>query len=355
MDFDLLQRLCQTPGVAGREERFISLMRQELASLVDETHTDTLGNVIGLKRATTAPADGTAPRRVMLAAHMDEIGFLVRHIDEHGYLRLQPVGGFDARTLVAQRVHVHTEAGDILRGALQPASKPIHLLDGDEANKPPRIESLFVDLGLPADQVQASVQVGDMVTMDRSTERMGEAVISKALDDRLGLFVMLEALRTLGDHSVDIYAVATTQEEVGLRGAGTAAFAIEPHIGVALDITLAVEPPGGKAEDSITRMGGGTAIKIMDGASISHPGLVRHFRDLARRHDIPYQLEVLPRGGTDAGAVQQARSGTPSITLSIPVRYVHTVNEMAHLRDIEASFALLARYLEVAHTGALAY
>jgi endoglucanase len=194
-----------------------------------------------------------------------------------------------------------------------------------------------------------------MVTMDRTTEWAGEMVISKSLDDRVGIFVMLEALRLLGRHSVDVLAVATTQEEVGLRGASTAAFGLAPHIGVALDVTLAVEPPDGREADSVSRLGRGTAIKIMDGSSISHPGLVRQFREIARREGIPHQLEILPRGGTDAGGIQGSRAGVPSITLSIPTRYIHTVNEMAHPRDIEASFTLLARYLEEAHVGNLGY
>ncbi|GAC1430643.1 MAG: M42 family metallopeptidase [Chloroflexota bacterium] len=355
LHFDLLKRLCETPGIAGREEQLIRLVREQFAGLVDETRTDALGNVLGLKRATTAPAGGATTRRVMLAAHMDEIGFLVRHIDDKGYLRLQPVGGFDARNLIAQRVLVHSSTGRVLRGVLQPASKPIHLLEPAEANKPPKLETLFVDVGLPVEEVKEAVEPGTMVTMDRTTEWAGETVISKSLDDRVGVFVMLEALRILGTHSVDVLAVATTQEEVGLRGAGTAAFGGEPHIGVALDITLAVESPGGSDGDAITHLGQGAAIKIMDSSSISHPALVRQFKEIARREGIPVQMEILPRGGTDAGAIQRSRAGVPSITLSIPTRYVHTVNEMAHPRDITACISLLARYLEEAHQTTLDY
>jgi endoglucanase len=306
---------------------------------------DALGNVIGART-------GAGSRTVMVAAHMDEIGFLVRHIDKHGFLRLQPVGGFDPRTMVAQRVLVRTEASTY-RGTLMPGTKPIHLLEGEP--KAPKIEEFFVDLGMPAEMVHELVEIGDTVTMDRTTERMGECVVSKALDDRLGLFVMIEALRAVRNPSVDIMAVATVQEEVGLRGAATAAFDVEPDIGVALDTTLAIDIPGMDEELAITRQGAGVAIKVMDSSTISHPKLVRQLRQIARQHDIPHQMEILPRGGTDAGAMQRSRAGAAAITISIPSRYVHTVNETAHVRDIQAAIDLLARFLEEAHTCDLAY
>ena len=288
----------------------------------------------------------------MLAAHMDEIGFLVRFIDKNGFIRVQPVGGFDPRVLVAQRVLVHT-AKVSFRGALMPGTKPIHLLEGEV--KPAKMEELFVDIGLPPEQVKELIDIGDFVTLDRTTEQMGDCVVSKALDDRLGLFVMIEALRAARNPIVDIVAVATVQEEVGLRGATTAAYDIEPDIAVALDTTLAIDIPGMEEDHSVTRLRAGTAIKVMDSSSISHPALVRQFREIARKHDIPHQLEILPRGGTDAGAMQRSRAGVPAITLSIPNRYVHTVNETAHIADIQASIDLLARFLEEAHASELSY
>jgi tetrahedral aminopeptidase len=231
-----------------------------------------------------------------------------------------------------------------------PSSKPVHLL-GDEKPTAVKLDDLFIDLGLPNEQVCAQVEVGDMITMDRTLEVIGDMVISKSLDDRASLFVMLEALRALQNHEVTIFAVATVQEEVGLRGATTAAYQVQPDISVALDVTLAGDIPGGAGQDAVTRLGKGTAIKIFDSSHISNHKLVRHFRDVAKQHTIPYQLEVLPRGGTDAGAMQRTREGSPTITLSTPTRYVHTVNEMIHLADLEASITLLARYLEDAHNG----
>lgn len=351
MHFDLLKRLCETPGIAGREEQMRTLVREEMRSLVHEMRVDALGNLVGVRWGS-----GAAPRRrVMIAAHMDEIGFIVRFIDEKGFVRLQPVGGFDARNLVAQRVLVHPASGPSLRGVLYPAIKPTHLLAGEDPKPVKTVTELFVDLGLPAERVRETVEIGDMVTLDRTAERVGDTVVSKSLDDRVGVFVMLEALRALTSHSVDIYAVATVQEEVGLRGASTAAYGLTPDIGVALDTTLAVDIPGIDAQERVTTLGGGIAIKVMDSASISHPKLVRQMRDIARSANIPHQLEVLPRGGTDAAAQQRARAGAAVITLSIPSRYVHTVNEMVHTSDVQAGIDLLVRFLTEAHTLDIAY
>ena len=341
MNETLLKKLCETPGISSREERVRELVISELKGLTDRIRVDAMGNVI-------ATSDGRRPR-VMLAAHMDEIGFMVKFIDDKGFLRLQPVGGWDPRNMVAQRVWVHGFTGESLRGALQPSSKPIHMLTPEEMNKPPKIEEFYVDLGLPAGEVQKRVEVGDMVTMDRTMERVGDCVLSKTLDNRISVFVMIEALRAMKSHEAEIVAVATSQEEVGLRGATTAAFGVEPDIGVALDVTLANDFPGPADYEQVTRLGQGAAVKIMDASVISHPKLVHNLREIASREGITTQLEIMPRGGTDAGALQRTRVGVPSITISVPTRYVHSVNEMAHVGDIEAAIALLARFLEEAH------
>ncbi len=349
MNFDLLKRLCETPGVPGREEPIRALAIEALKPLTDTLSLDAMGNVIGLKRGS-----GNGPR-VMIAAHMDEIGFMVKYIEEKGFLRLQPLGGWDPRTMVAQRVYVHGFAGETLLGTLMPAARPIHLLTPEELSKPPRIEEFFVDLGLPGDEVKKRVEIGDAVTMARAAERVGDNVVSKTLDNRVSVFVMIEALKAVGTHACDILAVATTQEEVGLRGATTAAYALKPDIGIALDVTIANDYPGPAEQDQITKLGGGAAIKIMDSSLLCHPKLVRHFRDVAEKHGIPYQLEILSRGGTDAGGIQRSRGGVPSFTLSIPTRYIHSVNETACVSDIEACITLLARYLEEAGTRDYGY
>jgi endoglucanase len=347
-NFDLLKRICELPGVAGREDAVIRLVREELSGLVDEVSVDALGNVVGVRRGSGGP-------KVMILAHMDEIGFLVKHVDDKGFIRLQPVGGFDPRVLPAQRVIVHGYDGNAYRGVLQISAKPIHLLDPGDI-KPPKVEELFVDIGYSGDEVKRRVEVGDMVTMDRTVEHAGNNIISKSFDDRICVFQMIEALRALsGATPCEIVAVATTQEEVGLRGAGTSSYHVDPDIGIALDITLAQDIPGSADQDAVTRLGEGVAIKIMDSSSISNHRLVKHMRQIAQDNDIPHQLEILPRGGTDAGAVQRTRGGVPAITLSIPTRYVHTVNEMCAVTDVQAAIDLLARYLEHAHEGDYAY
>jgi putative aminopeptidase FrvX len=336
-DIGLLKRLAETPGTSGREEQVRALVIDELHPLVDDLKVDAMGNVIAVKR-------GAGKTKVMLAAHMDEIGFLVKHVDDSGYLRVQPVGGHDASVLVAQRVLVHTMDHGSLRGVLTAARKPIHL-QRDKAEGAVTLNDLFVDLGLPAERVKELVEIGDFVTMDRTLEVVGDCVISKALDDRSGLFVMIETMRRLKNPNATVYAVATVQEEVGLRGATTAAFEVSPDIAIALDTTLAVEMPGSADHEAVTHIGKGVAIKVMDSGHIAHPKLMRHLRAIARREGIAHQMEVLPGGSTDAAAMQRTHSGTISATLSLPSRYVHTVNEMVSLDDIEADISLLTHYL----------
>jgi putative aminopeptidase FrvX len=341
-NLDLLKRLCELPGVSGREDAIRAVVRDELAPLVDEMRVDVMGNVVGVRRGSGGP-------RVMIAGHMDEIGFLVKHIDDRGFLRLQPVGGFDPSRLPAQRVLVHGYAGSSFRGSINVSGKPIHLLAPSDV-KPVSIDDLFVDIGLDGAHIHEHVEIGDMVTMDRTLEWSGDNIITKTLDDRVGVFIMLEALRAVsGPVASEIVAVATTQEEVGLRGATTVSYAVDPDVAIALDITPAGDFPGAPPEFVAVRLGAGVALKVMDVSAISDTRLNRHLRRIASEHSIEYQLEILGRGGTDAGAMQRTRAGVPVTALSIPVRYAHTANETCSVADIEAAIALTARFLEHAH------
>lgn len=338
---ELLKKLCEAHGVPGREEAVRALVVSELKKLCDEIRTDALGNVIALKKG-----KGRGPK-VMLAAHMDEIGFLVSHVDEKtGFLRIDPVGGFDPRVLMAQRVVVHTESGDFV-GII--GSKPPHVLTEEERKKPVELKDLFIDLGLPAEEVKKRVHIGDFVTLQQDFTEVGNLVSCKALDDRVGVYVMIEAVKKAKKHVCDIYAVATTQEEVGVRGARVSSFNIAPDIGVALDVTVASDVPGVGEHEHVTKLGAGVAIKIKDSLSISNPKLVRKMRELAEKKKIKYQMEILPRGGTDAGAIQMTREGVAAITLSVPTRYLHSVVEAVHKDDIQAAIDLLAAFLETAH------
>lgn len=340
---ELLQRLCEAHGIPGREEIVREIVVRELEKISTEIRTDALGNVIALKQGS-----GRGPK-VMIAAHMDEIGFLVSYADEkNGFLKIDPLGGFDPRVLMAQRVIVHTDNGD-LPGII--GSKPPHILSEEERKKPVELKDLFIDLGLPGDEVQKRVRVGDFVTLEQNFVPIGNLVSCKALDDRVGLYVMIEAVKKAKHHICDIYAVATTQEEVGIRGARVSSFNIAPDIGVALDVTVASDVPGVGEHEHVTKLGAGTAIKIKDSASISNPKLVRKLREIAEKRKIKYQMEILPRGGTDAGAIQMTREGVAAVTISVPTRYLHSVVEAAHRDDIQAAIDLLAAFLEVAHEG----
>lgn len=336
---DLLQELCETPGIPGREERLRAIVRRELSPIADEINVDAMGNLIAVKRQADAP-------KLMIAAHMDEIGYVVSHIDkDKGWLRVVGVGGHDPRNMVAQRVTVEGIEGD-LPGILFPGIKPPHISGPEDRKKQPELTDFFVDLGLPAEQVKDQVQVGAMVTMQREFKEIGECVSSKALDNRVSLYVMIRAMQKAQQFGFETYAVATVQEEVGLRGALTSAYAVNPQVGIALDTTLAVDFPGVPEYQQVTRLGQGAAIKIMDSSVICNPKLTAYLRQLAEGRSIPWQHEILPRGGTDAGSIQRIQAGVAAGVISIPTRYIHSPVEMAHPTDINACVDLLAAFIE---------
>ncbi|MFU8829500.1 MAG: M42 family metallopeptidase, partial [Phycisphaerales bacterium] len=260
MNLDLLKRLCETPGVPGREDRVRELIISEVEDLFDEAWVDSLGNLIcrrlPRKQATvkgkktlqvvdaeTAEADAT---RLMLASHMDEIGFYVTHIDDNGFIRLNPAGGFDARNLFSRRVLVCTEKGDY-KGVMNPGGRPIHISSPEERTKVPEVKEFFVDLGMTASKVKSLVRVGDMVVLDEPMEIMGDKVVSKALDNRFACWVAIEAVRAIHEskqpHACDLFVAFTVQEEVGLRGARVAAYALDPDMAIAVDATPAYDLP----------------------------------------------------------------------------------------------------------------
>ena len=339
MDAQLFEDLVGIPGISGREERIRDLVKERLAPLVDEVSVDRLGSVVGVRH-------GDRPK-IMLSAHMDTIGFLVKHIDDSGFISLSPVGGFDPRTLAVQRVLVCGRRDYV--GLMYWKTKPVHVLSDEEKKKPPSIDDLFVDLVVHPDEVKENVSVGDPVVLRRSPMVTDDVVTAPYLDDRLGVYVLLESLKRARETKAEIHAVVSVQEEVGLRGARTSAYGADPDVGIALDITLATDTPGVDAAQRVAEFRKGAAIGVMDGSMIADPRLVAHFRKLAEDNDIPYQVEILPRGGTDAGAMQLARSGVSVITISVPVRYVHTSNESAAVPDIEANVDLMAAFLNSAH------
>ena len=337
MNLDLLTLLCETPGAPGREERVREVVRRELEPHADTIEVDPLGNLVARRAGRGGP-------RLMLSAHMDEIGFMVTHIEEAGFLRLIPLGGFDPKTLTAQRVIVHGRT-DLL-GVL--GTKAVHLMSEEEKKRAPKLEDYYVDLGLPAERVREQVRPGDVVTRERAMARLGDLVTCKSLDNRAGLYVMIEAFRALDDHECEVVAVASVQEEVGLRGARVATQRVRPRIGLAIDITLANDGPGAKPHERITRLGEGAAVKVYDTSAIVPAALVDHLVELGRERDIPTQLEVMARGGTDTRELGLSGDGAAAGCVSIPTRYVHQVVEACHPDDLDACVALVAAFCETA-------
>ena len=335
---ELLTALCEAAGPSGREERIREIVRPELEATCERVEIDPLGSLVGIRPGTGGP-------RLMLAAHMDEIGLMVTHIDDRGYLRFVPLGGWDARTLVGQRVVVHGR--EDLPGVV--GTTPVHLLDEAARQKAPKLEDLAVDTGLPADRVRALVRQGDVVTRSRTLEDLGELVTGKSLDDRVGVFVMLEALQAAHPSPAEVAAVATVQEEVGLRGAKVTATRIAPDIGVAIDTCPADDGPGTPPNGPSTRLGKGAAIRLMDASAIGSPALADLLVRLAQEREIPYQFHVSNRGGTDTGSLQLAGDGAVAGCVSIPTRYVHSSVEACHPDDIQAAIALVAALIEHAH------
>jgi endoglucanase len=250
-------------------------------------------------------------------------------------------------------VRIRNRQGEDLPGVI--GTKPVHIMTDEEKKKLPQLEELFVDVGLTAEEARRRIQIGNPATLTQELTQVGDYWSGKSLDNRVSIYTLVEALRRAKKPKVEIYAVATCQEEVGLRGAGTAAHRIRPDIGVAIDVTLACDVPGTKPEQHVTRLRHGVGIKILDSSFIAAPKLVEHCRLLAESHGIPHQMEILPRGGTDAGAIQRAAEAVPSITFSVPTRYLHSTVETIYGPDLEATVDLLARFLETAHEVDLTY
>ena len=343
----LLEKLTQTPSVPGREDRVRDVIQEYItdAGLFDEIKVDALGSLIGVRRP-RPPEGGSveSPKRVMLAAHMDQIGFLVSHVGEDGFLRVNPVGGFDTRNLFARSVKVCTASRD-LPGVMNPAGKPIHIATAEEKKLVPEITEFFIDLGLEPEAVADRVKIGDMVVLDGPFSEVGESVVSQCLDNRIGCWALIRAIEQLSDHSCEIHAVWTVQEEVGLRGAMPVAYAVAPDIGISCDTTLCCKTPGVPEEQRITVPGEGVCLKVMDSSTIADVRLLEELEEIASANNIKCQRGVLPRGGQDGAMIQRSRSGVRTAVFACPVKYIHTVTEMSHKVDLMSYPALLAAYL----------
>ncbi len=351
LNVELLKKLCETPGIPGREERVRQIIKDEIDGLFDEVRVDAMGSLLCVRKPTKKrTARSKKPKRVMLACHMDEIGFYVRHVDSNGFLWLNAAGGFDTRNLFSKRVLVCTDNGDFI-GVMNPGGKPVHIASPEERKKVPAVSEFFIDLGMSEKEVAKRVKIGDMVVLHEPFEEIGDTLVSKAMDNRVACWLGIEAVRQLAKstkkagHAAEVHCVFTVQEEVGLRGAITSAFAVQPDVGIGIDVTLCCDTPGNNETERVTKQGEGAALTVMDGASISNYELVREFEKVALAKKIRHQRSILPLGGTDAAAIQKAACGAKSITISVGTRYVHTVTEMIHRRDLSSARDLIAAYL----------
>ncbi|MFC7098638.1 M42 family metallopeptidase [Halobaculum marinum] len=338
--FDLLRELTESHGPVGHEREPGDIVTRELESSVDRVRVDSMGNVIG-----TVDGGPDAPE-LLIAAHMDEIGFVVRHVDDEGFVRVRSLGGWNAEILRSMRVRVHAAGGDDpLDGVI--GAVPAHVRDTDG---PQDVTDVVIDLGLPAADVHDRVAVGDVVTTRAPTERIGDCVAGKALDDRAGVWATLRAAEH-ADPDATVHFVATTQEEVGLRGAEGVAVDVDPDLALAVDGTLERSTPGVALEDRVTTLGDGVGVKHLDATVVPTPSVVRRLEALADERGIPFQREVAEHIGTDTGALQNTGGSTPVGAVSVPVRYHHSTVETAHVDDLAATVDLLVAAAEAGADG----
>ncbi|QQL46406.1 M20/M25/M40 family metallo-hydrolase [Sulfuriroseicoccus oceanibius] len=337
MNLERLAAVATTPGAPGYEKPIRDLILGSVTDWCDSVRVDNIGNVICHVKGKNSDEPS------MAAAHMDEIGFIVKSIDERGFIRFAPLGGFDPKALTAQRVIVHAKGGDLM-GTM--GGKPIHIMKPDERGKALDITDFFIDLGLPGEQVNELVEIGDPITRWSPLVEVGDCVNCKSLDNRASVFVLLETLREIAEEKIelsnDFYAVFTVQEEVGLRGVLASSLEIQPKFGIGLDTTIAFDGPGSSPDTKVTSLGDGTAIKIMDSSVICDPRMIRYMKAQADAAKIKWQPEVLTAGGTDTAGMQRNTPGGAIVgAISIPTRNIHLSTEMSHKEDLRASIDLL--------------
>jgi tetrahedral aminopeptidase len=322
----LIQKLTETYSPSGFESAIREVIRKEIKPLVDEIHVDALGNLIARKGSKSKGG-----LRIMLAGHMDEIGLMATHIDENGFVRFTGLGGIRLTALTGGRVRFMDGTPGVISSD--------RLTDPGKA---PTLEQCFIDVGASS-QKECPVKVGDVCAFERPFVDLGKRMIAKSMDDRIGCAIMIETMRTLKTSLHELIFVFTTQEEVGLRGATTSAFGVDPDLGLSVDVTATGDTP--KCSRMEVSLGKGPAIKVKDGGMLADPRIVKWMISTAEKAKIPYQREVLEGGTTDARAIQVARAGVPAGCLSVPTRYVHNPSEMVETSDVENSVRLMVALL----------
>ncbi|MDI6866454.1 M42 family metallopeptidase [Methanoculleus sp.] len=337
---ELLRKLSDAHGASGSEGSIRDIIKAEVAGSVDEFLQDTMGNLIAVKRGDDFS--------IMLAAHMDEIGLMVQYIDEKGFMRVVPIGGWFGPVLYTQRVILHGKNGPVM-GVL--GAKPPHMMKEEERKKEIKIEDMFVDVGAASeDEVKnLGIEIGTPITIDREfAELAGNRVTGKALDNRVGVAMLIRTLQQMASPHT-IYAVFTVQEEVGLKGAKVSAYSLNPDCAIATDVTIPGDHPGIEKKDASVEMGKGPVVSIVNASGrglISNPAMVAWLRETAERKNIPCQVEVGTGGNTDATIIHLERGGIPSVPLSIAARYIHSPVEVVDIGDIESGVQLLVEALK---------
>jgi putative aminopeptidase FrvX len=338
---ELLKKLAEAHGLSGYEGELRAIIEAELEEYVDEITIDQLGNLIATKH-------GKKPS-VMIAAHIDEIGLMVKHINDEGFITFSTIGGWFAQTLLNQRVIMHAEGGG-LYGVI--GSKPPHVMKREEREKVIKAEDMFIDVGARSREEveQMGISIGTPVTIDRHFVSLGNDRVScKALDNRAGVAVMIEALKRTKTE-FEVYAVGTVQEEVGLKGARTTAYALSPDVAIATDVDVAGGHPGIEKKDAPVEVGKGPVITVSDASGrgiITPPSVLTWLKETAARCDIEYQLSVADGGNTDASIIHLTKNGIPTGIVSIPTRYIHTPVESLSLQDLDKCAELVARAIEL--------
>ncbi len=322
---ELLAKLAQAYGASGNESVVRDIIISEIKKYCDDYEVDAMGNLIAHKKGNGV--------KVMFAAHMDEIGIIVTHIDKNGYLRFSKVGGLYIRDLVHRRVRFSNGVVGVIGS------------EEDEFNKKPDIRRLYIDIGADTrDEASKSVSIGDTAVFCGETVVSGNRIISKALDNRAGCYILISAMKKIKRNKNDLYFVFTTQEEVGLRGAKAAAYSVDPDYAIAIDVTDTGDTPECNVMD--VKLGRGAAIKVMDSSIICDVDVRMVLIETAKKNKIPYQIEIMSDGGTDAGAVHLTRAGIKTGGISLPTRYIHSPSEMADIKDLEACCELLIKSVD---------
>ena len=336
-----LKELTEAKGISGNEKEAGRVMKRYLEGYADKFEYDNLGSLIAIKK-------GDSDLKVMLSGHIDEVGFMVSKIEEGGFLRINPIGGWWAHVLPSQKMTVMTSDGKSYMGVV--GSIPPHGMKPEVRNKVMDIKDLFIDLGVESKKEveDLGICVGDSVVPYTEFMVMNNSnyVCSKAFDDRIGAAVCVEVMRRLkGEkHPNTLYSVGSVQEEVGLRGAKTATYHIKPDIAIAIDVSMSYDVPGGTSGDS--KLGAGVALSVMDASFIAHKGLVKMMQNICKEKNIKYTFDSLVAGGTDSGEINKSLDGVVNMTLSLPCRYFHSHNSVVHLKDYEACIELLVEFVK---------